>query len=105
MPSIRLNVVWKQARIEKALKLYFTSFTHVESPQTQFGKFSAGRKLRVQIHAPEQEAAVMSCDGCSEENLFTGDVIDVALSDQTIELVCFNEADQFEAIDKKLKGR
>lgn len=47
----------------------------------------------------------MSCDGCSEENLFTGDVIDVALSDQTIELVCFNEADQFEAIDKKLKGR
>ncbi len=34
MPSIRLNVVWKQARIEKALKLYFTSFTHVESPQT-----------------------------------------------------------------------
>ncbi len=67
--------------------------------------FSAGRKLRVQIHAPEQEAAVMSCDGCSEENLFTGDVIDVALSDQTIELVCFNEADQFEAIDKKLKGR
>ena len=47
----------------------------------------------------------MSCDGCSEENLFTGDVIDVALSDQTIELVCFNETDQFEAIDKKLKGR
>ena len=67
--------------------------------------FSAGRKLRVQIHAPEQETAVMSCDGCSEENLFTGDVSDVALSDQTIELVCFNEADQFEAIDKKLKGR
>lgn len=67
--------------------------------------FSAGRRLRVQVHAPEQEAALMSCDGCSEEIISSGDVIDVALSDQTIELVSFNEADQFEAIDKKLKGR
>ena len=67
--------------------------------------FSAGRRLRVQIHAPSCETALMSCDGRSEEVLSGRDSIHVSLSDQTIELICFNDADQFEAIDKKLKGR
>lgn len=67
--------------------------------------FSAGRRLRVCAHSPSKEPAQMSCDGGDGELLSCDDFIDVALSDKTIELMCFNEADQFEAIDKKLKGR
>ena len=67
--------------------------------------FSAGRKLRVQIRSSASDAALISCDGRGEELLSSGDVVDVMQSDQKIELVSFNEADQFEAIDKKLKGR
>lgn len=68
--------------------------------------FSAERKLRVHVRsAQNNESALMSCDGRSETLVSGGDVIDVAQSERAIELICFNEADQFEAIDKKLKGR
>ena len=53
-----------------------------------------------------RDAARLLClgrnDGCL---LYTSDIVSVSLSDRSISLICFNEADQFEAIDKKLKGR
>ena len=67
--------------------------------------FSAERKLRIQVMSPTQELALLSCDGLQEEAIFHDDIVSVSLSDRSISLICFNEADQFEAIDKKLKGR
>lgn len=67
--------------------------------------FSARRRLRVEALSPTQDFAFLSCDGRAEEQISCGDKVDVSLSDKFVSLVCFNEADQFEAIDKKLKGR
>lgn len=67
--------------------------------------FSAGRKLRVEVDSRTQTNAFISCDGRKDEQISCGDIVKVSLSNQFISLVCFNEADQFEAIDKKLKGR
>lgn len=68
--------------------------------------FSAGRRLRVLLSSPlGPHNALLCCDGRSPETISCHDTVDVALSDKYISLVCFNEADQFEAIDKKLKGR
>lgn len=68
--------------------------------------FSAGRRLRVSLSSPlGPHNALLSCDGRSPETISCQDTVDVALSDKYISLICFNEADQFEAIDKKLKGR
>lgn len=67
--------------------------------------FSAGRRLCVRISAPMEEHALLSCDGRDPETISCQDTVTVALSERFISLVCFNEADQFEAIDKKLRGR
>ncbi|MEF9968929.1 MAG: NAD(+)/NADH kinase [Ruthenibacterium sp.] len=67
--------------------------------------FSAERKLRVCVKSPHTNGALMSCDGMEDRPISVGDCVDVSLSDASIALICFNEADQFEAIDKKLKGR
>lgn len=67
--------------------------------------FSAARKLRIQVKSPTQEFAFLSCDGMHEEQISRDDRVNVSLSPRSISLICFNEADQFEAIDKKLKGR
>ena len=67
--------------------------------------FSAERKLRIQVSSPTREFAFLSCDGMKEEQITRDDVVEVSLSSRFVSLICFNEADQFEAIDKKLKGR
>ena len=68
--------------------------------------FSAGRRLRVSLSSPlGPHNALLSCDGRSPGTFSCKDTVDVSLSDKYISLICFNEADQFEAIDKKLKGR
>ncbi|MEG2595670.1 MAG: NAD(+)/NADH kinase [Ruthenibacterium sp.] len=67
--------------------------------------FSAARKLRVCVKSPHTSGALMSCDGMEDRSIEGGEYVDVSLSDAYVALVCFNEADQFEAIDKKLKGR
>lgn len=67
--------------------------------------FSAERRLRVAVSAPNPCTAHISCDGRADESISYGDTIEVAYSDTFISLVSFNEASQFEAIDKKLKGR
>ena len=67
--------------------------------------FSAERRLCVRVSAPGQAHALLSCDGREPETISREDTVTVALSEQFISLICFNEADQFEAIDKKLRGR
>jgi len=67
--------------------------------------FSAERRLCVRVSAPGQAHALLSCDGCEPETVSCRDAVTAALSEQFISLICFNEADQFEAIDKKLRGR
>lgn len=67
--------------------------------------FSAHRKLRIVLESPGAADAFLCCDGQAEVPIASGDSVDVSLSNRYISLVCFNEADQFEAIDKKLKGR
>ncbi len=47
----------------------------------------------------------VSCDGWAPERIAFGDTVEVSLSERSVSLVSFSEADQFEAIDKKLKGR
>ena len=49
--------------------------------------------------------ALVSCDGWAPERIAFGDTVEVSLSERSVSLVSFSEADQFEAIDKKLKGR
>lgn len=67
--------------------------------------FSAQRRLRVTVDAPAGGRALLSCDGRDPETISHQDTVTVSLSEQFISLICFNEADQFEAIDKKLRGR
>lgn len=67
--------------------------------------FSAKRRLRVTVSSRQSGGAWLSCDGSEPERLDVCETVTAALSEQSISLVCFNEADQFEAIDKKLKGR
>ncbi len=66
--------------------------------------FSAERRLRVTAcAAPGAPRPLLSCDGCAPCEIFPEDAINVALSERSVSLICFNEADQFEAIDKKLR--
>ncbi len=67
--------------------------------------FSAERRLRVAVSSPTETRALLSCDGSEPEQISREDTVTVELSEQYISLICFNEADQFEAIDKKLRGR
>ena len=68
--------------------------------------FSSLRKLQIAVSSPTDDVPVqLSCDGRREEKISCKDSIKISLSKQYVSLICFNEADQFEAIDKKLKGR
>lgn len=67
--------------------------------------FSAGRRLTVKAACPFQGEVYLSCDGAQGQRICADDTVHIALSDQAVSLVSFNGADQFEAIDTKLKGR
>lgn len=67
--------------------------------------FSAERRLTIQVDSPARGRAEMCCDGADARVLLPEDRLEVSLSGDYISLVSFNEADQFAAIDKKLKGR
>ena len=67
--------------------------------------FSQDRKLNIHVSALDKDNLFLSCDGRSSRQLVSGDNIEVTLSPQHIDLVSFDRADQFQAIDKKLKKR
>lgn len=65
---------------------------------------SAQRRLRILASAAYGAPnPLLSCDGGSLREIAPGQDVTIALSSQSVSLVQFNEADQFEAIDKKLR--
>ncbi len=67
--------------------------------------FSSNRKMRIKVSTYDGTDAMFSIDGKDGHSIKCGETVAVSLADEYMKLVCFNEADQFEAIDKKLKGR
>ncbi len=67
--------------------------------------FSANRNIRVTATSDMQSQIVYSCDGQEELTLNELDEVYVSISDEYMTLVSLSEAEQFDAIDKKLKGR
>ena len=67
--------------------------------------FSADRKITIQVDAREGESAQVSCDGGNLYTLHGGDQVGIQLSPTPIRLISFTPAEQFEAIDRKLRGR
>ena len=66
--------------------------------------FSAERKLLIRV-VSSQEGAVLCCDGTEGPTVYSDETVEVTLAQRTISLVSFDDAEQFRAIDKKLKGR
>lgn len=67
--------------------------------------FSADRSLQVILDSSYPEEVLITCDGRAGFTLNVGAKIVVTLSDKHIDLISFSEAEQFQAIDKKLRNR
>ena len=67
--------------------------------------FAADRCIRIEVNAKGRNEIFISTDGEEERLLRDGGHVEVELSRQSIRLVTFSLADQFDAIDRKLRGR
>ena len=67
--------------------------------------FSADRSLTVLLDSTYPEEVLVTCDGRTSFAVGTGARIIVTLSEKHIDLISFSPAEQFQAIDKKLKNR
>ncbi len=67
--------------------------------------FSAERSLRVEVFGNKDLSFMYSCDGHDETQIKSGDYINISLSERYMQLISLSDTEQFEAIDKKLKGR
>ena len=67
--------------------------------------FAQERKINIGVGQVADGEVFISCDGDSGYPLHAGATARVRLSDQTIQLVTFSQADQFQAIDQKLRSR
>lgn len=67
--------------------------------------FAADRKIRIDVTSNGRNNIFISSDGEPEQKLRDSECIHVELSKKSINLITFNPADQFDAIDKKLRGR
>ena len=67
--------------------------------------FAADRRLRIQVDTRGRNDVYLSTDGEPEQTLTNPCSVQVELLKQCIDLITFNPADQFDAIDKKLRGR
>jgi len=76
------------------------------SLQTSAMVFAPERKITLQVgELQEGETAVLSYDGHEGYPLQSGTVVEILLSHHTVQLITFGTADQFRAIDQKLKYR
>lgn len=66
---------------------------------------SAERRITIRIDKGEGQEACISSDGAHLLELVPDSPIQIKMSQQTMQLITFNKADQFKAIDQKLKGR
>ena len=67
--------------------------------------FAQERKINICVGQVADEEVFVSCDGAAGYSLHAGATAEVRLSDQIVQLITFSKADQFLAIDQKLRGR
>ena len=63
------------------------------------------RKLNVCVGQVADDEVFISCDGGTGYPLKAGATAEIRLSDQNVKLITFGRADQFQAIDQKLRKR
>ena len=67
--------------------------------------FAQERKLNVCVGQVADDEVFISCDGAAGYPLRAGATAEIRLSDQVVKLITFGKADQFQAIDQKLRSR
>ena len=67
--------------------------------------FAQERKISIGVGQVQDDEVFISCDGDDGYTLRTGATAVVRLSDQNVQLITFSRADQFQAIDQKLRSR
>ena len=67
--------------------------------------FAQERKINLGVGQVADEEVFISCDGDAGYSVKAGATAEVRLSDQVVQLITFSKADQFQAIDQKLRGR
>lgn len=67
--------------------------------------FAQERKLNICVGQVQDDEVFISCDGSAGYTLQAGSTAEVRLSDQNVQLITFGKADQFQAIDQKLRSR
>ena len=67
--------------------------------------FAQERKINLCVGQVGDEEVFISCDGDAGYSVKAGATAEVRLSDQVVQLITFSKADQFQAIDQKLRGR
>ena len=67
--------------------------------------FAADRRITVRPGADQRGPILISSDGEREIELPAGGELRAGLSEKSVKLITFNGRDQFDAIDKKLRGR
>ena len=67
--------------------------------------FAQERKINLCVGQVADEEVCISCDGNAGYSVKAGATAEVRLSDQVVQLITFSKADQFQAIDQKLRGR
>lgn len=67
--------------------------------------FAADRRITVHPGADQRGPILISSDGEREIELPAGGELRAGLSEKSVKLITFNGTDQFDAIDKKLRGR
>ena len=67
--------------------------------------FAQERKINLCVGQVADEEVFISCDGDAGYSVKAGATAEVRLSDQVVQLITFSKADQFQAIDQKLRSR
>ena len=67
--------------------------------------FAQERKINICVGQVSDDEVFISCDGDDGYTLRAGATAVVRLSDQNVQLITFSRADQFQAIDQKLRSR
>ena len=67
--------------------------------------FAQERKINLCVGQVADEEVFISCDGDAGYSVKAGATAEVRLCDQVVQLITFSKADQFQAIDQKLRGR
>ena len=75
------------------------------SPTSPAMVFAQERKINICVGQVIDNEVFLSCDGAAEYSLSAGSTAEIRLSDQIVQLVTFSRADQFQAIDQKLRSR